>query len=68
MKQVAMMNLYAVASSMGISPDEIMALMDYGCERDEIEELLYDPSLLHEIRSRITLCLLIRKGLHKCYN
>ena len=38
---------------MGISPDEIMALMDYGCERDEIEELLYDPSLLHEIAAEL---------------
>ena len=45
--------LISVASSMGISPDEIMALMDYGCERDEIEELLYDPSLLHEIAAEL---------------
>ena len=45
--------LISVASSMGISPDEIIALMDYGCERDEIEELLYDPSLLHEIATEL---------------
>ena len=45
--------LISVASSMGISPDEIMALMDYGCDRDEIEELLYDPSLLHEIAAEL---------------
>lgn len=45
--------LISVVSSMGISPDEIMALMDYGCERDEIEELLYDPSLLHEIATEL---------------
>lgn len=45
--------LIAVASSMGISPDEIMVLMDYGCDRDEIEELLYDPMLLHEIAAEL---------------
>ncbi len=45
--------LISVASSMGISPDEIMALIDYGCDRDEIEELLYDPSLLHEIAAEL---------------
>lgn len=45
--------LISVASSMGISPHEIMVLMDYGCDRDEIEELLYDPSLLHEIAAEL---------------
>ena len=45
--------LISVASSMGISPDEIIALMDYGCEREEIEELIYDPSLLHEIAAEL---------------
>ena len=45
--------LISVASSMGISPDEIMALMDYGCQYEEIEELLYDPSLLHEIAAEL---------------
>ena len=45
--------LISVASSMGISPYEIIALMDYGCEREEIEELIYDPSLLHEIAAEL---------------
>ncbi len=42
-------NLIEVGKTMGISPDEIRVLLDYGCTRGEIEELLYDPKLLHDL-------------------
>ena len=42
-------DLFDAAKSMGVSEDEIQALLDYGCDPDEIEELLYDPALLHEM-------------------
>ena len=38
---------------MGISEDEVQALLDYGCTTDEIEELLYDPALLHELTGEL---------------
>lgn len=41
--------LVDAAKAMGVSQDEVHALIAYGCELDEIEELLYDPALLHEI-------------------
>ena len=41
--------LLAAAKSMGVSEDEVQALLDYGCDPDEIEELLYDPAILHEL-------------------
>ena len=28
-------------------------LLDYGCDLDEIEELLYDPALLHEMTGEL---------------
>ena len=34
---------------MGVSDDDIEILLDYGCEPDEIEDLLYDPALLNEV-------------------
>ncbi len=43
--------LLAAAKAMGVSEDEVQALLDYGCDPDEIEELLYDPALLHELIS-----------------
>ena len=36
-------DLFAAAKSMGVS-DEVQALLDCGCDVDEIEELLYDPA------------------------
>lgn len=45
--------LVEAAKSMGVSPDEIQALLDYGCDADEIEELLYNPTLLHEITAEL---------------
>ena len=38
---------------MGVSEDEVQALLDYGCDPDEIEELLYDPALLHEMTGEL---------------
>ena len=46
-------DLFNAAKSMGISEDEIQALLDYGCAPDEIEELLYDPALLHEMTGEL---------------
>lgn len=45
--------LLAAAKAMGVSADEVQALLDYGCDPDEIEELLYDPALLHELTSEL---------------
>ena len=39
--------------AMGVSEDEVQALLDYGCDPDEIEELLYDPELLHEMTGEL---------------
>ena len=46
-------DLFHAAKSMGVSEDEIQALLDYGCDADEIEELLYDPALLHEMTGEL---------------
>ena len=46
-------DLFDAAKSMGVSEDEIQALLDYGCDPDEIEELLYDPALLHEMAGEL---------------
>ena len=45
--------LLAAAKAMGVSEDEVQALLDYGCDPDEIEELLYDPALLHEMTGEL---------------
>lgn len=45
--------LIDAAKSMGVSEDEIRALLDYGCSPAEIEELLYDPFLLHELTGEL---------------
>lgn len=45
--------LLAAAKAMGVSEAEVQALLDYGCDPDEIEELLYDPALLHEITGEL---------------
>lgn len=46
-------DLFSTAKSMGVSVDEIQALLDYGCSAAEIEELLYDPALLHEMTGEL---------------
>ncbi len=45
--------LLAAAKAMGVSEDEVQALLDYGCDPDEIEELLYDPAMLHEMTGEL---------------
>lgn len=45
--------LFGAASAMGVSPDDIQLLINYGCGAYEIEELLYNPRLLHDITSQI---------------
>lgn len=45
--------LLAAAKSMSVSETEVQALLDYGCDPDEIEELLYDPALLHEMTGEL---------------
>ena len=45
--------LFDTAKSMGANPDDIQLLLSYGCGANEIEELLYDPSLFHDIISEI---------------
>lgn len=45
--------LLAAAKAMGVSEDEVKALLDYGCDPDEIEELLYDPAMLHELTGEL---------------
>lgn len=45
--------LIAAAKAMGVSETEVQALLDYGCDPDEIEELLYDPALLHEMTGEL---------------
>ncbi len=42
-------NLIEVGKAMGINPDEILALFDNGWTRSEVEDLLYDPRLLHDL-------------------
>ena len=46
-------DLFDAARSMGVSEGEVQALLDCGCDPDEIEELLYDPALLHEMTGEL---------------
>ena len=46
-------DLFSVAKAFGITADEIQALLDYGCSMEEIEEMLYDPTLLHEMTGEL---------------
>lgn len=46
-------DLFAVAKAFGVVADEIQALLDYGCSEEEIEEMLYDPPLLHEVTGEL---------------
>lgn len=47
-------DLINTAKSMGVSPNEVQTLLDYGCSAAEIEELLYAPSLFHELTSELS--------------
>ena len=46
-------DLFSVAKAFGVSADEVQALLDYGCSEEEIEEMLYDPTLLHEMTGEL---------------
>ena len=46
-------DLFSVAKAFGVSADEVQALLDYGCSEEEIEEMLYDPALLHEMTGEL---------------
>jgi len=46
-------SLICVAKAQGVGEDEIQALFDYGCSRDEVEDLLYDPQLLHDLAAEL---------------
>ena len=48
-----MMTCSPVAKAFGVSADEVQALLDYGCSEEEIEEMLYDPALLHEMTGEL---------------
>lgn len=45
--------LIQAAKSMGVSEDEVLALLDLGYDPCEIEELLYNPALLHEAAAEL---------------
>lgn len=45
--------LLDAAKALGASTDDVQTLIDYGCGTDEIEELLYEPCLLHDIATEI---------------
>ena len=46
-------DLFSVAKAFGVTADEVQALLDYGCSEEEIEEMLYDPTLLHEMTGEL---------------
>ena len=46
-------DLFSVAKSFGVTANEVQALLDYGCSEEEIEEMLYDPPLLHEVTGEL---------------
>ena len=46
-------DLFSVAKAFGVSTEEVQALLDYGCSEAEIEEMLYDPTLLHEMTGEL---------------
>ena len=46
-------DLFSVAKAFGVTADEVQALLDYGCSEEEIEEILYDPTLLHEMTGEL---------------
>mgnify|MGYP000896747470 CR=1 FL=1 len=46
-------DLFSVAKAFGVTADEVQALLDYGCTEEEIEEMLYDPELFHEMTGEL---------------
>ena len=46
-------DLFSVAKSFGVTANEVQALLDYGCSEEEIEEMLYDLPLLHEVTGEL---------------
>ena len=46
-------DLFSVAKAFGVTADEVQALLDYGCSKEEIEEMLYDLTLLHEMTGEL---------------
>ena len=44
---------FSVAKAFGVTADEVQALLDYGCSEEEIEEMLYDPELFHEMTGEL---------------
>ena len=46
-------DLFSVAKAFGVTTDEVQALLDYGCSEEEIEEMLYDPELFHEMTGEL---------------
>ena len=46
-------DLFSVAKAFGVTADEVQALLDYGCSEEEVEEMLYDPTLLHEMTGEL---------------
>ena len=46
-------DLFSAAKAFGVSIEEVQALLDYGCSEEEIEEMLYDPTLLHEMTGEL---------------
>ena len=47
------MTIFSALPSIWRFTDEIQALLDYGCSEEEIEEMLYDPTLLHEMTGEL---------------
>ena len=46
-------DLFSVAKAFGVTTDEVQALLDYGCSEEEIEEMLYDLELFHEMTGEL---------------
>ena len=46
-------DLFSVAKVFGVTADEVQSLLDYGCSEEEIEEMLYNPTLLHEMTGEL---------------
>lgn len=46
-------DLFSVAKAFGVSVDQVQLLLDYGCSEEEIEDMLYDPTLLRDITNEL---------------
>lgn len=45
--------LFEAAHAFGVDAEDVQMLLDYGCSSDEIEELLYDTSMLREMTAEL---------------